>query len=65
MKFASMRDIVYFLDEIIAHPPEKYNRLVYVAHILEILGNPQNQIPASTSPAPPARVRLLIMLPVY
>ena len=46
MKFASMRDIVYFLDEIIAHPPEKYNRLVYVAHILEILGNPQNQIPA-------------------
>ena len=46
MKFASMRDIVYFLDEIIARPPEKYNRLAYVADILEILGNPQNQIPA-------------------
>ena len=46
MKFASMRDIVYFLDEIIARPPEKYNRLAYVTHILEILGNPQNQIPA-------------------
>ena len=46
MKFASMRDIVYFLDEIIAHPPEKYNRLIYVAHILETLGSPQNQIPA-------------------
>lgn len=46
MKFASMRDIVYFLDEIIARPPEKYNRLAYVADILEILGSPQNQIPA-------------------
>lgn len=46
MKFASMRDIVYFLDELIAHPPEKHNRLVYVAHILENLGSPQNQIPA-------------------
>ena len=46
MKFASMREIVYFLDEIIARPPEKYNRLAYVTHILEILGNPQNQIPA-------------------
>ena len=41
-----MRDIVYFLDEIIARPPEKYNRLAYVADILEILGSPQNQIPA-------------------
>ena len=46
MKFASMRDIVYFLDKLIAHPPKKHNRLAYVAHILETLGNPQNQIPA-------------------
>lgn len=46
MKFASMRDVTYFLDELIAHPPEKHDRLVYVAHILKILGNPQNQIPA-------------------
>ena len=46
MKFASMRDVTYFLDELIAHPPEKHNRLVYVAHILETLGSPQNQIPA-------------------
>lgn len=41
-----MRDATYFLDELIAHPPEKHNRLVYVAHILETLGSPQNQIPA-------------------
>ncbi|QWQ31465.1 hypothetical protein KOY49_00255 [Candidatus Minimicrobia vallesae] len=34
------------MDELIAHPPEKHNRLVYVAHILETLGSPQNQIPA-------------------
>lgn len=46
MKFASMRDITYFLDKLIAHPPEKHDRLAYVTHILEILGNPQNQIPA-------------------
>ena len=46
MKFASMRDVTYFLDELIAHPPEKHNRLIYVAHILETLGSPQNQIPA-------------------
>lgn len=46
MKFASMRDITYFLNELIAHPPEKHDRLAYVTHILEILGNPQNQIPA-------------------
>ena len=46
MKFVSMRDVIYFLDELITHPPKKHNRLVYVAHILEILGNPQNQIPA-------------------
>ena len=46
MKFSSMCDIVYFLNELITHPPEKYNRLACVAHILEILGNPQNQIPA-------------------
>lgn len=46
MKFASMHDATYFLNELIAYPPEKHNRLVYVAHILEILGNPQNQIPA-------------------
>ena len=46
MKFASMRDTTYFLDELIAHPPEKHNRLIYVAHILETLGSPQNQIPA-------------------
>ena len=46
MKFASMRDIVYFLDELIAHPPKKHDRLAYVAHILETLGSPQNQIPA-------------------
>ena len=46
MKFVSMRDATYFLDELIAHPPEKHNRLVYVAHILETLGSPQNQIPA-------------------
>ena len=46
MKFASMRDVIYFLDELITHPPKKHNRLAYVAHILEILGNPQNQIPA-------------------
>ena len=46
MKFTSMRDATYFLDELIAHPPEKHNRLVYVAHILETLGSPQNQIPA-------------------
>lgn len=46
MKFASMHDVTYFLDELIAHPPEKHDRLAYVAHILEILGNPQNQIPA-------------------
>ena len=41
-----MRDAIYFLDELIAHPTEKHNRLVYVAHILETLGSPQNQIPA-------------------
>ena len=41
-----MRDATYFLDELIAHPPEKHNRLIYVAHILETLGSPQNQIPA-------------------
>ena len=46
MKFASMRDVTYFLDELIAHPPEKHNRLVCVAHILETLGSPQSQIPA-------------------
>ena len=46
MKFASMRDATYFLDKLIAYPPEKHNRLVYVAHILETLGSPQNQIPA-------------------
>ena len=46
MKFASMRDITYFLDELIARPPKKHDRLAYVAHILEILGSPQNQIPA-------------------
>ena len=46
MKFASMRDATYFLDELIAHPPKKHNRLAYVAHILETLGSPQNQIPA-------------------
>ena len=46
MKFVSMRDIVYFLDELIAHPPKKHDRLAYVAHILETLGSPQNQIPA-------------------
>ena len=46
MKFASMRDVTYFLDELITHPPEKHNRLIYVAHILETLGSPQNQIPA-------------------
>lgn len=46
MKIDSMHDATYFLDELIAHPPEKHNRLVYVAHILETLGSPQNQIPA-------------------
>ena len=46
MKFTSMRDIVHFLDELIAHPPKKHDRLAYVAHILETLGSPQNQIPA-------------------
>ena len=46
MKFASMRDVTYFLDELIAHPPKKHNRLAYVAHILETIGSPQNQIPA-------------------
>ena len=46
MKFASMRDVTYFLNELIAHPPEKHDRLAYVTHILEILDNPQNQIPA-------------------
>ena len=46
MKFASMRDITYFLDELIAHPPEKHDRLAYIAHILETLGSPQSQIPA-------------------
>lgn len=46
MKFASMRDATYFLNELIAYPPEKHNRLAYVAHILETLGSPQNQIPA-------------------
>lgn len=46
MKFASMRDVTYFLNELIAHPPKKHNRLAYVAHILETLGSPQNQIPA-------------------
>ena len=46
MKFASMRDATYFLDKLIAHPPEKHDRLAYVAHILETLGSPQNQIPA-------------------
>lgn len=46
MKFASMRDATYFLDKLIAYPPEKHDRLACVAHILEILGNPQNQIPA-------------------
>lgn len=46
MKFASMRDATYFLDELITHPSKKHNRLVYVVHILETLGSPQNQIPA-------------------
>ena len=46
MKFASMHNVTYFLNELIAHPPEKHDRLAYVTHILEILGNPQNQIPA-------------------
>ena len=46
MKFASMRDATYFLDELIARPPKKHDRLAYVAHILETLGSPQNQIPA-------------------
>ena len=46
MKFVSMRDVIYFLDELITHPPKKHNRLAYVAHILETLGSPQNQIPA-------------------
>ena len=46
MKFASMRDVTYFLDELIARPPKKHDRLAYVAHILETLGSPQNQIPA-------------------
>ena len=46
MKFASMRDVTYFLDELIAHPPEKHDRLACVTHILEILDNSQNQIPA-------------------
>ena len=46
MKFTSMRDATYFLDKLIAHPPKKHDRLACVAHILEILGNPQNQIPA-------------------
>lgn len=46
MKFASMRDITYFLNELIAHPPEKHDRLACVTHILEILDNSQNQIPA-------------------
>ena len=41
-----MRDATYFLNELIAYPPEKHNRLVYVAHILETIGSPQNQIPA-------------------
>ena len=41
-----MRDITYFLNELIAHPPEKHDRLACVTHILEILDNPQNQIPA-------------------
>lgn len=45
MKFASMRDVTYFLNELIAYPPEKHDRLAYVAHILETLGSPQNQIP--------------------
>ena len=31
MKFASMRDVTYFLNELIAHPPEKHDRLVVVA----------------------------------
>ena len=31
MKFASMRDVTYFLDELIAHPPKKHDRLVVVA----------------------------------
>ncbi len=46
MKFASMRDITYFLNELIAHPPKKHDRLACVTHILEILDNSQNQIPA-------------------
>ena len=46
MKFASMHNVTYFLNELIAHPPEKHDRLAYVTHVLEILGNPQNQIPA-------------------
>jgi len=46
MKFISMRDVTYFLNELIAYPPEKHDRLAYVAHILETLGSPQNQIPA-------------------
>lgn len=46
MKFASMRDITYFLNDLIARPPKKHDRLAYVAHILETLGSPQNQIPA-------------------
>lgn len=46
MKFASMHNVTYFLNELIAHPPEKHDRLAYVAHILETLGSPQNQIPA-------------------
>ena len=46
MKFASMRDATYFLDKLIAYPPEKHDRLACVTHILEILDNPQSQIPA-------------------
>lgn len=46
MKFASMRDATYFLGELIAHPPEKHDRLACVTHVLEILDNPQSQIPA-------------------
>ena len=46
MKFVSMRDVTYFLDELIARPPKKHDRLACVTHILEILDNPQNQIPA-------------------
>ena len=62
MKFASMRDITYFLNELIAHPPKKHNRLAYVAHILENLGSPQNQIPG-VPVQPLLHPSLLIIIP--